>query len=580
MKYIKKEISFWGCIFFLIIFYLKNLAFLTIPSICFDEIGYWSAAAFWNGQNWSSVMGNLSPYYSYGYSVILFLLMKIFKNVEMLHQSAIVVNIFMMVVGYCIVNYLMKWLFAQINNNLRHIICMVPFFYPSIQFHTQTVWSETYLCLLFLISIVLMKKLHENGKMVFYFLFGVILVDLYITHQRCIAIVVIGILNLLVLSIFKKDRWGQFAVFMVTVIILMTGGAFVKESLYKNVYTDTTITEIINNNEADIIENNNNYNDFSGQVGKIQYLFSNEGIYSFLINYGGKIYYFILASFFVGGMGIWYMVQKIIKFVRNRSYDNKDLFVYCYILGSLFGTMAVAALFTIYPLRIDSVAYGRYTDFLVTIIIVFGIFKLSLFDRKENIKVFLVQILFCLIFLIAFEIYIEKYQVSGFYSSCSQIMSYFSRMDETNMLKLMTLITAIVGIILVLISFIKKMYFRFILIVTILLCSWIRISSPAIENLIHVQFTNVMYPIMECIESVPDINVYYFYDNSSCRTSNVYTGSIQYLMQDQTLYCIDDLELIDEKDSWIIICENLSVPEGYNVECETRFYKVLRRKNN
>lgn len=90
----------------------------------------------------------------------------------------------------------------------------------------------------------------------------------------------------------------------------------------------------------------------------------------------------------MGGIGLWDMVQQVVKYVKGKNYDNEELFIFCYILEAFLGTMAVAALFMIYPGRIDTVAYGRYTDWLGTDIITFGIFNLFLFDRK-NAKILL-----------------------------------------------------------------------------------------------------------------------------------------------------------------------------------------------
>lgn len=76
---------YFGAVYFSLSYFFEESWLFNIPSICLDEIGYWFAAAYWNEQNWLSVMGNLSPYYSYNYSIILFLLIKIFQNVEILH---------------------------------------------------------------------------------------------------------------------------------------------------------------------------------------------------------------------------------------------------------------------------------------------------------------------------------------------------------------------------------------------------------------------------------------------------------------------------------------------------------------
>ena len=47
-----------------------RLGQLYSPTVMPDELGYWSAGAFFSGHLWTDVMP-LSPYYSYGYGLIL-----------------------------------------------------------------------------------------------------------------------------------------------------------------------------------------------------------------------------------------------------------------------------------------------------------------------------------------------------------------------------------------------------------------------------------------------------------------------------------------------------------------------------
>lgn len=569
----KKKISFWGCLFFLFILYFKNISDLVMPAICMDEIGYWANAAFWNGWNWSSVMSNFAPYYSYGYSVILFLLMKLFKDPFILHQAAIMMNIVMIVCGYCIMTWIVKRFFFQVDETIRNIICLIPFFYPSIQHHTQVAWTETYLFLLFLISIVLLIRVLEKGKTIYYFLFALVLMDMYITHQRSIAIVIIGSGLLFVVTVLKRDRWKQIGIFAIVIILCVVGSSLIKKSIYENVYTNIAMED-----EPDVEHELADINDFQGQVGKLQYIFSKEGVGNLLISFFGKVYYFIVASFMMGGLGLWYLVYGIIKYIRNRSYDNLEGLVFCYILGAYLGTTLIAAIFMIYPSRLDTVAYGRYTDWIGIIIITFGLFNLLLSGTKEKAKMILPQVIFCLFFLLVFENYVEKYNVSSFFPTCSPIFSYFSYQvaDTKTLLMYMTKTMITGGVIIGIIALVKHSFLKIMLVTVFLIHFWTNVTALAIDDIISLQHEKEVCPIVEYVQEVPDKQIYYLYDDTSCNMSNLWTGSIQYFLLDRSLYCIKDMNRIKE-DSIIIICENVSVPQGYVVECETAFYKVIRK---
>ena len=60
--------------------------------MAWDELGYWSNAAYLVGYDWSSVCSAFSGYYSYGYSLIIAVLFALFKEGPLAYQMAIVLN--------------------------------------------------------------------------------------------------------------------------------------------------------------------------------------------------------------------------------------------------------------------------------------------------------------------------------------------------------------------------------------------------------------------------------------------------------------------------------------------------------
>lgn len=574
VKQIRRKISFYFCLLFLILFYIRKINSLTMPSICLDEIGYWANAAYWSGKNWSGIMGNFSSYYSYGYSVILYLLMKFFKSPVLLHQAAIVANVVMVAYGYCVICNLTKRIYEQVNENVRNIVCCIPLVYPSIQFHTWIAWSETYLFMLFIISISAIIKVFESGKVISYFKFAIILFMLYITHLRSVGIVCIGILDLFIISILKRNKWREFIFFILTIIICMFGSSFIKHKIYENVYTDINIEQEV----ADEAYGKLDGNDYEGQIHKIKYMFSKEGFVNLLVSFFGKLYYFLLASVFTGGVGLWYLIQQVRFFIWNKEFNRTELFVDCYILGSYLGTLMISAIFMIYPARIDTVAYGRYTDCFGIIIIVFGIFKIILADYKESIKTILSAIIACLIYMKVFESYIVKYQIKDYFSSCAQIIACFIQLDRNNVLKVMTLVVTAAGITISLFLLVKYDYLKIIFIVMFLFTFWVRITEASVEAIVEIQYKDEICPVLEYLEESKEDQVYYLYDEKSNFKSNLYTGSIQYMLSDKRVQCISDITLIKVSNAVVITSQNYEIPFGYVTKCETGFYKVLEKE--
>ena len=97
----------------LFILVLYDLDKLNIIHILNDEYGYWAAGALMSGKDWSDVTAH-SYYYSYGYSVILSVLMKVFSGPEILYKASVVVNAVFLVLSYFITAYIIKKIFKTL----------------------------------------------------------------------------------------------------------------------------------------------------------------------------------------------------------------------------------------------------------------------------------------------------------------------------------------------------------------------------------------------------------------------------------------------------------------------------------
>lgn len=567
---LKEKYLFIICIIILFAYYVRNISELKLPSIIYDEIGYWANAAYFKGYSWSSIMGSFSSYYSYGISFILYLLMLFIKDPQILHQAAIMLNILMVILCYIMLNYVIKKLFIDISDKVRYVICIIPFFYPSVQYHTQTVWAETYLMFIFMWSVLVTINMYEKSTKINHFLFAILLSYMYMIHQRSIGILIIGFLFVVYLRNRKINRIEHFIIYLFTFLALMIIAIFIKKEVQINVFTDTEVTLEISN----LI----NVNDFGGQISKIKYMFSIEGFLNFCISYIGKLFYFSIASLLLGLEGIVYIVKEVIESIKKKNIDNKRTIIFAYILLSYLVTVFIAAVFTVHPLRWDAIAYGRYTDWITLIFIVIGIQSILQKQMIENIKTFIKYTLVCLNCLIIFLYYTRIYDVSGFFNSCSPIMGYFFSLDEDKFFIIMTLAMVNIACLVFFFSVIEKKYMRLSVMGAYCIVVWSIVVSPAIDELIRIQNVAWVEPIAKYAVENECNDIYYYYTEQTRFGENAYTAGIQYLLQDRKIKCIKDIELIESDTAMIFAHWNTPTPKGYYVVDNSDAYKILRKE--
>ncbi len=555
------------CGLILIGFYLRNISLLKNPAIMLDEIGYWSSAAYFKGYNWSGVIGNFAAYYSYGYGFLLYLFMSMAKEPEIIHQIAICANVLMVFASFLIAVKVMDFFYPDDSFFVKIIACFASFFYPSVQYHTQVAWSETYLMFMFICSVYVAIKLYRNPKITTHSIFVLIIFNMYIIHMRSVGIVVVGTLYMLWIDIVHKKHIWKWGISILVLSVLLYGGAEIKNLLYKNVFVDTLSIPVgeVTSSVA------RNTNDYAGQIWKIKYLFTLEGIYDFGISFLGKIWYFGVASFFLGFDGLVKLIGIIKHKLEAHQLHSPEIAICIYMLASYAVTALVSTVAMIPSSRWDGVAYGRYTDFLGILIIAIGAIHLYHKRAVSKGKELLWYVIVSIVFLVVFWQFAQIYKISGFFASCSQIMLYFHELNEETFIIIMTLSVIAVGI---LIRVIMKMKVH--LAWTMAIVMWSVFTRPSVEQLIELERPNWIYPVIEYIKENQYENIYYFYSEDGTVSENFYSGGIQYMLMDRPLYCIKDINEIKLDNPCIIVGWSPQIPDGYSVVIDFGFYRIMR----
>jgi hypothetical protein len=339
-----------------------------------DEFGYWAYAARVAGYDWSDI-ASLGSYYSYGYSLVLFPIFVLFNNSVTAYRVAVGLNFLLIGLSFIGLSNLGRR-FCALNDDESYIMAAVAMFYPPILFYGKSTMVEVLLAAVFILICVLMYAYIDNGKPLV--LAGLVLCLVYIhfVHMRAVGIFIAGIITLIVYFAIEKKKTKQLLATICGAAVILLLGFAIKEAVTHSVYKgDTSVSDI---------------NDYAGQLYKIKYIFTKEGIKDFIEGLSGKILYMGLSTFGLAWFGIVYSIKKIVNI--KKSEHNV---VHIFILISTIAELVISTIYNILPARVDSVVYGRYHEFVFPILIMLGLCELI--DMKSKVKTILTVVIVVII---------------------------------------------------------------------------------------------------------------------------------------------------------------------------------------
>ena len=66
-----------------------------------DEFGYWTYASTLSGCDWSDIV-SIGSYYSFGYTLILYPIFRLFKDSIYVYRTAVTINFMLMIIAYAV----------------------------------------------------------------------------------------------------------------------------------------------------------------------------------------------------------------------------------------------------------------------------------------------------------------------------------------------------------------------------------------------------------------------------------------------------------------------------------------------
>lgn len=393
---------------FLTAFYGYNIqrvyGFIFFP----DEFGYWSYAAKALGYDWSGIV-SLGSYYSYGYSLILLPILKIFDDAVTAYRAAVTVNFLMLGADALLLTRMAEKWMLQGENKENHIPLFVgmTLFYPPVLFYAKTSMVETVLMSMFLLIIYLLHNYLENNRLSTLTALLVVTVYIHFLHMRAIGIAIAVILTIFVRQVKNRKKGKHILIALLTGAVLLAAGFLLKTKLQEMLYGTA---------EAEVL----NINDYAGQMDKIKYLFTAEGWRDFCCGLCGKMLYLGMAGF-----GLVYF--GVAACIREWKTNGKNKYIYLFLLLSLTGEVLINTIYNIRPLRVDSVVYGRYDEFVLPVFMMLGAFELQN-SKKTGTWIGAIMGLHAIwTYLVLFEI--RKYRLTNIHGYVMVGMGYLYQAD-------------------------------------------------------------------------------------------------------------------------------------------------------
>lgn len=347
------------------------------PFVYNDEMGYWMHAAEMSGLDWRGVSYTVA-WYSYGYSLLLVPLMKLFSDTVALYRAALILNIVMDIVCYFLYVYIIRRLFPKLELITASVAAAAGILYTSYQFNSGVAFSETALLFAATLVVFLMVRILEKPTYLNSACLGLACAYMYMVHNRTIGIAASAVFVIIAALICKKVKLRQSGAFLLALIAGFTADKLIKGRLVSALW-----------------ENGASGNDAGSVVGRLKTAVSSvQGFKKLLGVMAGQGFAVSAGTFCLVLFALLVMTRrgaagalKAGKVVRSgkklsETADSRYL-MFLFIFCAFVSTYLISSIFMIDFRRIDHVLYTRYFDIVVGILIMSGICFLFEADKWD-----------------------------------------------------------------------------------------------------------------------------------------------------------------------------------------------------
>lgn len=502
-----------------------------MPSVINDEFGYWISAASFGGKDWSSSAQGVF-YYSYGYGIILSLILRVFNNYEIIYKAAIALNAIWLLCSFELLYSLAKILFPKKRKDFTSLICLVVALYSSNICLANYTLPEVFLFFLFCLITWALVKLLKTDRLSYSILFSIVSVYSFMVHQRMLAVLVAGGIIVCYAFLKKKLKVYNFLCVVLITLILLLISFCVKDWILFNAWGNSEIT---------------NGNDFEGQYDKIKELFTMDGILNFGANFIGKFYYLTVSTCGIAFSFIFSTADNFINQIRRKRKIN---LISLFLFLSIMFELAISAIFLSKPDHTTHLLYGRYIENLYGPILLIGIYELYRLRNKFSFYCFYFSINLGVALFLTNHIQNSGMPVENYAINSIGLSWIYS--NNFNLF-----IPVLIGLaVVVAISNIKKHRFIKVNVLVIILVYWVicgEESYNSFKSRYYDTLTNSVMQVKEIIDYYEDIQdkeiiIYTMDDNSGVFCAGI---PIQFVFPDKKVYYLQDagdVSGIEEED--------------------------------
>lgn len=547
-------------IFCFVTFHINDLSGIQHTN---DESGYWTAAAYLLGYDWSE-LASYNLYYSYGYGIFLAILMKFFQEIN-LYQVAIVFNSIVLVFEFWIIVNILKKLFIKLEASVVYLISFVMIVYPYNIFYVHLTVCEVFLSFLCWLILAIYIRLLERDRIIDWIFFAGINALAYMVHQRSVGIILASIVMAILLAVTRKSKLKHIIICGVLLSLLFFVSERVKQEYVASFFQNASKLAA---------------NDYSGQVAKLDLFFSLEGIPYVLFGVIGKWFGICVSTCMLVSFGLVDVIKKCIcgavELVKHKR-SNKDFYINCFLMLSFFAGFGINVIFMIYPEKYaDYLIYTRYSEIVALPIVAIGLYRL--YTEEITVKEISAN---CGVLIVLVGLVIFRINDTG----CNQYVGqanvaiwdlYSEGMDTSTFLVKVTIRAIVVCLVLLLLSKIvknKKIPFF------ILAIFWLYVGGRAYQKDNYSRSTNEIREIAEFVNTLEDNQSLYYY----CGTDEVLLELFHVQLQEvqreiQILESENELEKL--QDGSFVILKDVQEIRGiveYIVVNKSRNYYLIEK---
>lgn len=510
--------------------------------IASDEFGYWTAAANFLHWDWSNC-ASLNSYYSYGYGILLAPLLLLFSKATTAYNAAIILNIIFIVLSYNIWNIVFTKLFSDAERSIIILCSFCVACYPCNYINTKLTLSECLLWFLFSLIVWSFQKFVLSKKimwLIFSYSIGLYMV---MVHMRSIGV----LCTLFICSMFysfynyriKTFIWINLLLVLILTLVLCLA-AFEKNQLISSQYAQSVLLA---------------RNDVSGQLNKINMFLSLNGMLVFLLNICGRMYYLGFSTALLIYFGFVFCINAIIRYKKAYKSRESNLFIYLFFVLSFVFALSISAIYmhSGNGARIDSLIYGRYSEYVIGPIVFCGLFECihNKADFKFLFFIMCIQIVLTLVVVKVISVYKMKNTIDV------SIPAFFFLLKKYGINSFWISVIILSAIIIPAYFLLRKHVYRNIFILIIVLCLfYITLGHKTYQiSAIHKsdkEYIDAYEMIKNFLDTTDDI--YYLYDSKNVGTYSIqFIDILQFSLKNRSIIFKTTNELADIPKGVIVV---------------------------